>query len=213
MENVSAGRPLEEPLNALSHAAGIVGALVATPLLVLAASGAGARWIVGSSVFAGTMILLYGASTAYHTARSPHWKARLRRLDHAAIYLFVAGTYTPFTLGALAGALGWTLFGVIWAAAAAGTLVKLCAGARGSRLSTALYVLMGWAAIAAIGPLVRALPTNALALLVAGGLAYTVGVAFYTARRLPYAHTIWHGFVLAGSACHACAVGLAAVGG
>ncbi len=200
-------RPLEELANCFSHGVGLLGALAATPILIVSAVTRGtATAIVGSSVFAATMVLLYFTSTSYHAAPIGRLKERLRRLDHAAIYLLIAGTYTPFTLGVLAGPWGWTLFGLVWGTAAFGVCYKLTAGVRYPRLSTALYLIMGWLIVIAIRPLVLAMPLPGILWLVAGGIAYTAGVWFYASRRIPYGHFLWHLFVLAGSACHFLAV-------
>ncbi len=197
----------EETANSLSHAVGLVGAIAATPILVLGAvSRGGAADVVGSSVFGATMVLLYLTSTCYHAAPVGGVKDRLQRLDHAAIYLLIAGTYTPFTLGVLGGAWGWTLFGLVWGVAAIGVATKLVAGIRYPRVSTAMYLAMGWLVLIAIRPLVLAMPSEGLVWLVAGGAFYTVGVAFFGARRIRYGHLAWHLFVLAGSTCHFFAV-------
>lgn len=199
--------PREEIANSLSHGVGLMCALAATPILIVGAAGrGGAAAVVGSSVFGCTLILLYLASSVYHAAPSGPLRDRLRKLDHAAIYLLIAGTYTPFTLGVLRGAWGWTLFGLVWGAAAIGVATKLVAGIRYPRVSTAAYLIMGWLVIIAARPLVVRVPLSGIAWLVAGGLAYTGGVAFYASRKLPYGHFIWHLFVLAGSACHFFAV-------
>jgi hemolysin III len=178
-------------------------AVAATPILVVGAVNRGsAADVVGASVFAATMVMLYLASTSYHAVPEGRLRDRLHRLDHAAIYLLIAGTYTPFTLGVLGGAWGWTLFGIVWGAAAVGVCDKLIGGIRHPRLSTALYLIMGWAVLIVIRPLVLNMPPNGIRWLVAGGVLYSAGVVFYTARRLPYNHFIWHLFVLAGSTCH-----------
>jgi hemolysin III len=198
----------EELANALSHGAGFVAALAAIPVLVVsAARQGGAADVVGGAVFGATVALLYLASTAYHLVQhgSPA-KAWLRRVDHSAIYLLIAGTYTPFTLGVLGGAWGWSLFGVIWGLAVAGVVLKLTAGVRWPRASTMVYVAMGWLIVIAIGPLLERVPGPGIALLVAGGLAYTGGVVFYAAPRLRFAHFVWHLFVLAGTTLHFFAV-------
>lgn len=197
----------EERANVLSHGLGLLLAIAATPILVVGAvHRGGPADIVGSSVFGATMIVLYLASTLFHAAPPGPLKARLRTLDHAAIYLLIAGTYTPFTLGVLGGAWGWTLFGLVWGAAAVGITVKLLAGFRYPRLSTTMYVVMGWLALIAIRPLLREMPASGIAWLVAGGVSYTVGVVFYLAGHKPYRHALWHLFVLAGSICHFFAV-------
>ncbi len=200
-------RPGEELANSLSHGVGFLLALAATPILIVGAvNRGGVADVVGSSVFGGSMVLLYLSSTWYHAVPNGRFKERLHRLDHAAIYLLIAGTYTPFTLGVLDGAWGWTLFGIVWAAAAVGVYDKLISGIRRPRLSTALYLIMGWSVVIVIRPLVLSMDPPGLRWLVAGGLFYTVGVVFYRARHLPYHHFIWHLFVLAGSTCHFFAV-------
>ncbi len=206
MSNRAGGRRAELA-NSLSHGVGFLGAVAATPILVVgAASRGGAADVVGSSIFGATMVLLYLTSTWYHAAPAGRLKDRLRKLDHAAIYLLIAGTYTPFTLGVLGGAWGWTLFGLVWGAAAIGVGTKLIAGVGYPRLSTAMYLIMGWLVLIAIGPLLRSMPSPGLAWLVAGGVFYSAGVVFYLASRWPYGHFIWHLFVLAGSTCHFFAV-------
>ena len=197
----------EEIANAVSHGVGCLAALAATPFLVLAAArrgGAGA--IVGASVFAGTVVVLYLASTLYHALPRNRAKRVLRVIDHSAIFLLIAGTYTPFTLGVLRGAWGWTLFGLVWALAGLGVALKSVRGIRNPRLSTALYVGMGWLALIAIRPLWFHLPPAGWLWLIAGGFAYTSGIAFYAAERLRYAHFVWHVFVLMGTVCHFFAV-------
>jgi hemolysin III len=199
----------EEIANAITHAIGVLASVAGGGFLVVWAALGGDVWsIVGAAVFAASLLLLYSASTLYHAVRSPALKQRLKVLDHCAIYLLIAGTYTPFTIGALRGGWGWSLFGVVWGLAAAGVLFKLRFTGRFPRLSTGLYIAMGWVVVLAAGPLVNALSTVALLWLFAGGIAYTSGTIFYHSRRLPYAHAVWHLFVLAGSVCHGIAVGL-----
>ncbi len=171
------------------------------------------RWVAGA-IFASTLVLLYGASTVYH-ALPGRWrraKQAMRVVDHSAIYLLIAGSYTPFALGALRGPWGWTLLAVIWTLAAAGIALKAGVGFRYPRLSTAVYLLMGWLVIIAIRPLMLAVGVSGLAWLLAGGVSYTAGVLFYASPRMPYAHLVWHLFVLGGSACHLVAVSLYASG-
>ena len=205
----TAVRPREELVNALTHGTGVVAAVAgAAVLLVLAAQTADPWRIVGTAVFGLTLILLYTASTVYHSVRGPALKARLQVLDHAAIYLLIAGTYTPFTLVALRGGWGWSLFGVIWGLAVAGVIFKLFFTGRFNRLSTLVYIAMGWLVLIAIVPMLQALPVAALVWLAVGGVAYTAGTLFYHNQRIPYAHAVWHLFVLAGSVCHAIAVGV-----
>jgi hemolysin III len=198
----------EELANVLTHGVGVVASVSGAAVLIVLAALSGDAWvIVGVSVFATSLIALYTASTLYHAVRSSVLKARLKVLDHAAIFLLIAGTYTPFMIGALRGGWGWSLFGVIWGLAVAGIGLKLVFTGRFQVLSTAMYVAMGWLVLVGMGPLVRALDPATLVWLVAGGVAYTAGTPFYHSRRIPYAHAVWHLFVLAGSVCHAIAVG------
>lgn len=197
----------EELANVLTHGAGAAASLAGAAVLIAIAALGGDAWKVASSaVFGTTLVLLYTASTLYHAAQSPVVKARLKVLDHCAIYLLIAGSYTPFTLLGLRGGWGWSLFGVVWGLAVAGTIFKLFFTGRFPRLSTALYVAMGWMVLVAIGPMVQRLPAATLGWLLAGGITYTVGTIFYHNRRIPYAHAIWHLFVIGGSACHFAAV-------
>ena len=215
---VTAGLPQDRPqslgeeiANSISHGVALLAALIAAPFLVLAAARRGdAAGIVGASIFAVTMVLLYATSMLYHALpgrRVLRAKRVFQILDHGAIYLLIAGTYTPFTLGVLRGPWGWTLFGLVWAMALAGVAVKAVAGIRYPRLSTALYLAMGWIAVIAIQPMWQLMPGWGLFWLLAGGLAYTLGVAFFaTDGRLRYGHFVWHLFVAAGTACHFIAV-------
>jgi hemolysin III len=197
----------EEIANSISHGVGLVAALAATPFLIAHAVRLGdAGFIVGASVFAATMVLLYLASTVYHALPWGKAKRVFQVIEHAAILLLIAGTYTPFTLGVLRGALGWTLLGLIWGLAAIGVLLAVVGGVRYRALSVLLYLGMGWLIVVAIRPLWLSMPLSGLLWLVAGGLAYTVGVAFFAAKRLRYGHFVWHLFVLAGTACHFIAV-------
>jgi len=197
----------EEIANAVSHGMGALAAAAVTPLLIVSAvRRGGAADIVGGAVFGAAMAILYLTSTLYHALPAGTAKGWFRRLDHSAIYLLIAGTYTPFTLGVLGGGWGWSLFGVVWGLAAVGVVVNLAAGVRWPVASTALYVAMGWLVLIAIRPLVANVPGPGVALLVAGGLAYTLGIAFYAAPRIRYAHLVWHLFVLAGTTLHFFAV-------
>jgi len=197
----------EEIANSVSHAVGLLAAVVAIPVLVLSAVRRGdAAGIVGASVFAATMVLLYLTSTLYHALPRNRAKRVFRVLDHGAIFLLIAGTYTPFTLGVLRGTWGWTLFGLVWGLAAAGVVLKAMGGVRYPILSTCLYLGMGWLVLIAVRPLWLRMPPSGLLWLLAGGLAYTAGVAFFAAERIRYGHFIWHLFVLAGTACHFIAV-------
>jgi hemolysin III len=197
----------EEIANSVSHGTGLLAALIAFPVLVLSAGRQGWLAVVGAAVFAATMALLYLTSTLYHALARNRAKRVFQILDHGAIYLLIAGTYTPFTLGVLRGPWGWTLFGIIWALAVAGVVLKSVGGIGHPRLSTVLYVAMGWLILIAAKPLWNAMPTWGLFWLAAGGVAYTAGVAFYAAdQRMKYAHFLWHLFVLAGTGCHFIAV-------
>lgn len=195
----------EEVANAVSHGLGFLLAVASLPILVWQAGHAGGdvMRIVGVSVFSGTMMLLYLVSALYHALPAGRTKALFNRLDHAAIYLFIAGSYTPFTLGVLKGTWGWTLLGVVWAMAAAGVVVKLLDRLRHPLWSTGLYVLMGWVVLAAVAPLVERMSAAGLTWLLVGGASYTLGaVVFLLDERIRYAHFVWHLFVLAGSTCH-----------
>jgi hemolysin III len=197
----------EEIANSVSHGLGLLAALAAIPVLLLRAVQRGdAAGIVGAGVFASTVVLLYLTSTLYHALSRNRAKRLFRILDHGAIYVLIAGTYTPFTLGVLRGAWGWTLLGLVWGLAGLGVVLKSMGGIRHARLSTGLYLGMGWLILVAIRPLWLRLPTEGLLWLVAGGLAYTAGVAFFAAERLRYSHFIWHLFVLTGTVCHFVAV-------
>ncbi len=193
----------EELANVVTHTIGAALGIAGLSILVAGAARRGDAWrIVSFGIYGLTLVLLYLASAFYHGARSLRLKRLLRLFDHAAIYLLIAGTYTPFTLVSLRGRLGWTIFGLIWALATTGVLLKVLHFERIRFLSTALYLLMGWLALAAIRPVIDAVSLQGFLWLAAGGLAYTIGVVFYVWRRLPYAHTVWHLFVLAGSAFH-----------
>ena len=196
----------EEIANSVSHGVGFLLALAATPFLLLAAASRGSVAIVGASVFAGTVLMLYLASTLYHALPRNNAKRVFQVIDHSAIFLLIAGTYTPFTLGVLRGAWGWMLFGVVWSLAVLGVTLKSVRGIRYPRLSTTLYVAMGWLALIAIRPLWRHVPLAGWLWLIAGGLAYTAGISFYAAERVRYGHFVWHMFVLTGTVCHFFAV-------
>lgn len=197
----------EELANALTHGLGAVASLVGGGAIVMLAARDADPWLLaGALVYSVTLVMLYAASTLYHAARIEERRARLRVLDHCAIYLLIAGTYTPFTLAALRGAWGWSLLAAVWGMALAGIVYKLFLLGRFPRLSTATYLVMGWLAVLAMPALARALSLTTVLWLIAGGLAYTVGTLFFHSRRIPYAHAIWHGFVMVGSACHFVAV-------
>ena len=199
--------PSEEIAHAVSHGVGLVLAIAGLVGLLAVAARHGDAWdLVSSAVFGATLVLLYAASTLYHAVPQPRAKRVLRILDHCAIYLAIAGTYTPFTLGPLRGPWGWALFGVVWAGAVAGIVQKSVALERAPALSVALYVLMGWSVMVAIRPLTDAVAPGGLALLLGGGLCYTFGLVFYGLQRLRFHHFVWHLFVLAGSLLHYFAV-------
>jgi hemolysin III len=197
----------EEIANSVSHGVGLLAAIAAAPVLVLSAvRHGGVPRIVGASVFAATMVLLYLVSTLYHALPGNRAKRVFQVLDHAAIFLMIAGTYTPFTLGVLRGPWGWTLFGLVWSLALAGVVHTAVGGVRYPKLSTGLYLAMGWLILVAVKPLWLRVPSWGLFWLFAGGIAYTAGVAFYAAKRVSYSHFVWHLFVIAGTACHFIAV-------
>jgi len=196
----------EEIANSVSHGIGFLAVLAVTPVLVLGAIPHGAASVVGVSVFAATMAVLYLTSTLYHAFPHSRAKRMLRVVDHGAIFLLIAGTYTPFTLGIMRGAWGWALFGTVWGLALVGVLFKVVGGLRYPIASTAVYVAMGWLVVVAIQPLWQRLPQAGLMLLVAGGVAYTGGVAFYAMKRVRYSHFLWHLCVLTGTTCHFFAV-------
>jgi len=197
----------EEIANAISHGVGFAVSVLAAPILVsrAAASGQVGR-TVGACVFAASVMLLYVASTLYHALPKGGAKRFWRVAEHSGIYVLIAGTYTPFTLGVLHGAWGWTLLVVIWVLAVAGIAFKALGGLRYPTVSTLFYVAMGWLLVVAAPTVWARVATAGIAWLVAGGLAYTMGVAFYAARHLRFGHFIWHIFVLAGSTCHFFAV-------
>jgi len=196
----------EEIANSVTHGVGALASVVALPLLVMAAVPRGIQSMAGNFVFGLSLVLLYISSTIYHSLARNRAKRVLRIIDHSAIYVLIAGTYTPFTLGVLRGTWGWTLFGVVWSLAVLGVVLTASLGVRFPRLSTFVYIGMGWLIVVAVKPLMTHVPPAGLAWLVAGGLAYTGGTVFYGWRRLPYQHTVWHLFVLTGSVCHYMAV-------
>jgi hemolysin III len=197
----------EEIANSVSHGIGLLAAVAAAPVLVLSAvQHDDAVRIVGASVFAATMVLLYLTSTLYHALPRNRAKRVFHVLDHAAIFLMIAGTYTPFTLGVLRGTWGWTLFGLVWGLALAGVVFTAVGGVRYPKLLTCLYLAMGWLILIAVKPLWLCVSSWGLFWLLAGGIAYTVGVVFYVAKRVCYSHFVWHLFVITGTACHFIAV-------
>jgi len=199
--------PDEERINIASHAFALILSVFAyVPLVVRAIQYGNARDVASFSIFGASLIILYSASMFYHSARKPALRSRLRVIDHASIYILIAGTYTPFTLIALNGPMRWTLFAVAWGMAVTGVVLKIFYTGRFRLLSTLMYVLMGWMMVFAIGPLASYLPSAGLAWLIAGGLAYTVGAILYSIKSIPFNHAIFHMFVIAGSASHFVAV-------
>jgi hemolysin III len=192
----------EEIANSVSHGVGFLGAVAITPILIIAAQRTGTAAIVGASIFGATMMVLYLASTLYHAFPQSRTKRVFKILDHGAIFLLIAGTYTPFTLGILKGTWGWLLFGIVWGLAILGVVLKSVGGAKTGKLSTGLYLAMGWLAVLAVKPLWQSMPGWGLFWLLAGGLMYSTGVLFFVADRIRYSHFIWHLFVMAGTSCH-----------
>ena len=206
--NEAAGYPpAEELANALTHGLGLVLSLAGLATLVVWAAVRADAWSVTSAaIFGATLVLLYTTSTLYHSVPGERRKRLLRKFDHAAIFLLIAGTYTPFLLVNLRGPWGWSLLGVIWALAVAGVVLKFWLAGRFKLGSTLLYLGMGWLIMIALRPMLRTVPAEALWLLLAGGLSYSAGTVFYLWKRLPYHHAVWHLFVLGGSVCHFFAV-------
>ncbi len=193
----------EEIANSITHGVGIVLAIAGLIVLIAFAALYGNAWhIVSCSIFGAALILLYTASTLYHSIQHPEIKSVLRIFDHSAILVLIAGTYTPITLVSLHGPWGWTLFAIIWGLAIVGIIIETSRLRRFRAALIALYVIMGWAVVAAIKPMMANVGSGGLLLLLSGGLAYTGGIIFYLWRRLPYHHAIWHLFVLAGSTLH-----------
>lgn len=197
----------EEIANSVSHGVGFLAAAAVSPVLIVSAvRHDSATAILGASIFAFTMLLLYVTSTLYHALARNKAKRIFQILDHGAIFLLIAGTYTPFTLGVLRGAWGWSLFGIVWGLAVLGVAIKSIGGVMHKRLETILYLVMGWLIIIAVKPIWVKMPPWGLFWLLLGGTAYTAGVGFYAAKRIRYAHFVWHLFVIAGTACHCVAV-------
>jgi len=195
--------PLEEITNIVSHAIGLCLSVVALVLMVLKVMPDDNAWhFVSVVIFGFSLIALYAASTIYHSMRDPKVRARLRIVDHATIYVLIAGTYTPYTLITLNGWVGWTIFGLSWGMALTGVILKLFYTGKYNVLSTLMYIFMGWMIIFAIKPMVGNLPVNGLIWLFAGGVAYTTGAVLYGIKQIPFNHAIFHLFVLLGSFCH-----------
>jgi len=208
MTHVSSRRlSAEELANSLTHGAGLMLSIAGFIVLLVLAAVRGSAWrIVSCAVYGSTLICLYTASTLYHGIRSRRLKRVLKICDHSAIYLLIAGTYTPFLLVNLRGSWGWSLFAVTWGLAMAGILFEVWFVEHFPVLSTVVYLLMGWLALVAVKPMLLSVPQSGVLWLLAGGVLYTVGVVFYAWKKIPYNHAIWHGFVLAGSTCHYFAV-------
>jgi hemolysin III len=197
----------EEIASAVTHGLGAAASIAGLAVLAAVAAVRGDAWhVVSVSIFGASLFVLYAASTLYHSLPLGRAKAVFRVLDHSAIYLLIAGTYTPFALVSLRGPWGWSLLGVIWGCAVVGIVLRTTFGARWRMARVILYVAMGWAGLVAVRPMIAAVPAGGLALVALGGLAYTGGLAFYGWRRLPYHHAVWHLFVLTGSALHYLAV-------
>lgn len=193
----------EESINAWTHGLGALLSLAGLVVLVILASRNGDAWhIVSCSIYGLTLVLLFSSSTLYHSFRNERVKHVLRIVDHAAIFLLIAGTYTPFVLVTLRGGWGWSLFGVVWGLALAGIVFQVFFVSRFRVLQTLIYLLMGWLVVIALKPLLTRVPLPGLLWLLAGGLSYTVGALFYLWKKLPYHHAVWHLFVLAGGVCH-----------
>ena len=197
----------EEIANAISHGMGFLAAAAATPWLIMSAMRTGSTsYVVGVGIFAVTMMLMYMTSTLYHSLPGSRAKKILRILDHNAIFLLIAGTYTPIALGVLSGFWGWTLFGLVWGLATAGIILKSFSGHKYHHISMIIYVAMGWLVVIAAKPLFEAMPFAGIMWLLAGGLCYTGGIVFYRMKNVPYMHFVWHLFVVAGTVCHFVAI-------
>jgi hemolysin III len=203
LEGIKYYSPIEERTNIISHGIGFILSIVALVLLVVHAIRYGTVWhIVGFSIFGVSLIILYAASTVYHSTKDPVLRNRLRVFDHASIYVLIAGTYTPFTLVTLKGPLGWSILGISWGMAFTGITLKLFFTGKYKVISTLMYVFMGWIIIFAIKPVMNNLPLEGFLWLFAGGMSYTIGAIIYSIKRIKFNHAIFHVFVLAGSACH-----------
>jgi len=203
----------EEVANSVTHGLGLVASIAGAVVLVALGAERGGAWQVASAAIYGTsLVTLYAASTLYHAFKGTGARDALRILDHCAIFLLIAGTYTPVALVGLGGAWGWSLFGIAWSIAAVGIVFKVFATGRFGALSTVAYIAMGWLCIVAVRPMFVLLSPGALALLGLGGLFYTAGTVFYHWERVPYSHAVWHLFVIAGSLCHYLAIALYVLG-
>ncbi|MFN6088408.1 MAG: PAQR family membrane homeostasis protein TrhA [Cyclobacteriaceae bacterium] len=193
----------EEIANAITHGIGALLAVAALVVLIVMAAIHGSVWhIVSFSIFGATLVLLYFASTLYHSLTHAKAKSVFHKFDHISIYLLIAGTYTPFCLTALRGWIGWTVLGVVWSCAILGAVLKAISVGKRIKLSTVLYILMGWVILVAIQPLYKAMPFNGFLFLIAGGISYTIGTIFFIRNQVKYNHSVWHVFVLGGSVSH-----------
>jgi len=203
IQGIKCYSPLEEKINIISHAIGFILSIVALVLLIRHANLDGNRWhMVSFSIFGASLIIMYAASFFYHSAKKSELRNRLNIIDHASIYVLIAGTYTPFTLVTLKGTIGWVIFGTSWGLALTGVILKLFFTGKYDLISTIMYVLMGWIIVFAIKPLIANLPLEGILWLFAGGISYTVGAVIYSIKKIRFNHGIFHVFVLAGSFCH-----------
>ncbi|MEO6873436.1 MAG: hemolysin III family protein [Opitutaceae bacterium] len=199
--------PREELANSVTHGVGAVLSVVGLIVLTTISSLRGDAWVItGTTIFGASLVVLYTTSTLYHSFRSAEAKRILRKFDHAAIFLLIAGSYTPFLLVTLRGPWGWSLFAIVWSLAVVGIALKFWFAGRFQIVSTLVYIAMGWLVLTVMRPLLAVLPRDGFWLLLAGGLCYTGGAAFYLWKRLPYHHAVWHLWVMAGSTCHWLAV-------
>lgn len=203
IEEIEYYSPIEEKINIISHTTGFILSIVAFVPLVMHASLHGDVWqIVSFSIFGASLIILYGASTLYHSAKNPLLRNKLNIIDHASIYVLIAGTYTPFTLVTLKGTIGWVIFGISWGLALTGIILKLFFTGKYDLISTIMYVFMGWVIVFAIKPLIHHLPFEGLLWLFAGGISYTIGAILYSIKKIKFNHAVFHILVLIGSFCH-----------
>jgi len=203
LEGIKTYSPSEEKINITSHALGLVLSVVALVFLLILSIRHGNAWhVVSFSIFGVSLVVLYAASTAYHSVKELELRSRFRVIDHASIYILIAGTYTPFTLVTLNGPIGWTIFGITWGLALCGIFLKLFFTGKYKLASTLMYVFMGWIIIFALKPLIDSFPSDGLFWLVAGGMAYTIGAILYSFKKIQFNHAIFHIFVLMGSGCH-----------
>lgn len=203
IEGIKYYSPIEEKVNTISHAIGLILSIIALVFLVTYANLQGDAWhIVSFSIFGASLITLYAASTSYHSAKKPELRNRLKIIDHASIYVLIAGTYTPFTLVTLNGTIGWVIFGITWGLALTGIILKLFFTGKYDLFSTIVYVIMGWVIVFAIKPLIGNLPLEGILWLVAGGISYTIGAVLYSIKKIKFNHAIFHMLVLIGSFCH-----------